>query len=354
MDCILHIGTNKTGTSSLQKILSENSSALRARGILYPQAGRDFGNKCLDRHVGLRLAALPASVKGNGMAGALGLIAPQKREAYRARFIASLDEELARSHDMKSVILSDEALYIFSEEHTVRQVRELLCTRFDRVHVVCYVRRPDKYLVSAHSQFVKMGGTLSFNDFLSQKIQEQLYFPRLRLWIESFGRESVSLRCFERQFLQGGDLLRDFFVTSGLMSGSEVESWSKDLRAFRTNEGLSELGSEVLRRLNASLSDIPDVAHRRRQQNKLRNIVSREYAGKGPVVSDAVAQDIFEAFRDDHKAMVSAFGLERDVIYRLQDMLNDCVPEQEAERISDAAISEAVQKVGVLARTKKV
>src|SRR3954449_4869255 len=38
--CFLHIGTPKTGTSSLQAILSTHQDELRQHGFLYPRAGR--------------------------------------------------------------------------------------------------------------------------------------------------------------------------------------------------------------------------------------------------------------------------------------------------------------------------
>ena len=39
---ILHVGMEKTGSTSIQKALSEQRAALRAKGFLYP-TGLDFG-----------------------------------------------------------------------------------------------------------------------------------------------------------------------------------------------------------------------------------------------------------------------------------------------------------------------
>ena len=35
-ECILHIGTEKTGTTSIQKFLATNRTLLKANGVLYP------------------------------------------------------------------------------------------------------------------------------------------------------------------------------------------------------------------------------------------------------------------------------------------------------------------------------
>src|SRR5262245_23942491 len=51
MDCFLHIGTDKTGTSSIQRFLADNRDALLARGYLVPRAAGS------DRHIALPLYA---------------------------------------------------------------------------------------------------------------------------------------------------------------------------------------------------------------------------------------------------------------------------------------------------------
>lgn len=38
--CYIHIGTHKTGTTSIQRLLARNSAALVERGYLYPESGR--------------------------------------------------------------------------------------------------------------------------------------------------------------------------------------------------------------------------------------------------------------------------------------------------------------------------
>ena len=37
MDCIIHIGTGKTGTTSIQNVLARRRAVLQRAGILYPE-----------------------------------------------------------------------------------------------------------------------------------------------------------------------------------------------------------------------------------------------------------------------------------------------------------------------------
>ena len=41
MRCIIHVGTHHTGTTSLQKILSDQSNYLKEIGIIYPESIKD-------------------------------------------------------------------------------------------------------------------------------------------------------------------------------------------------------------------------------------------------------------------------------------------------------------------------
>jgi hypothetical protein len=43
MRLILHAGTHKTGTTSIQKVLADNRDWLRKRGLIYPKGGSVFG-----------------------------------------------------------------------------------------------------------------------------------------------------------------------------------------------------------------------------------------------------------------------------------------------------------------------
>ena len=68
MRVILHIGSNKTGTTALQKTFSKNYDALYGAGILYPVAGR--GSSI--RQIGLRAALTPPDIALSGYASRVG------------------------------------------------------------------------------------------------------------------------------------------------------------------------------------------------------------------------------------------------------------------------------------------
>ena len=53
MRCLIHVGTHHTGTTSLQKVLSDQSNYLKDIGIIYPESIKErfptqFITICID------------------------------------------------------------------------------------------------------------------------------------------------------------------------------------------------------------------------------------------------------------------------------------------------------------------
>lgn len=89
---ILHAGTHKTGTTSIQKVLADNREWLQQRGLYYPPGGSAFGRSDIPHHLFCR---------------ALNGIDPDG-PAKSARF---LDEAERASLPSDTIVLSSEAAY---------------------------------------------------------------------------------------------------------------------------------------------------------------------------------------------------------------------------------------------------
>lgn len=90
---ILHIGSHKTGTSSLQRFLHDSQAELRRSSILYPDALRP-PKESYGHHELPRLADLRADLRGDQF----------------EKMLVELDEEFARS-SCETLLLSSETLF---------------------------------------------------------------------------------------------------------------------------------------------------------------------------------------------------------------------------------------------------
>ncbi|MDI7863971.1 hypothetical protein MRS76_18650 [Rhizobiaceae bacterium n13] len=329
MECILHIGANKTGTTSIQKTLMSNASQLKKQGFLYPRSGRSFPPKVFDRHAGLRMAVLPVDVDPRGLAATVNLTTEEKRAVYRKDFIEAFDLELLANKDMRYTVVSDEALFLFSDDLTAQGMFAFLKERFQRTKVIVYLRRPDLYVASAYSQFVKMGGCDDFETFVESSLQGPKYFDLLQPWRTVFGKENIEVACFDRRFLRGGDAVADFLARIGVDS--------TDFEHFQVNESLSALGCEALRLVN--------VRFEGKAPRYFRRAFSRTFTGASVQMSDRMKGAVRDAFKDDHEKLVEAFGLECMEFYALDDFDTASaaqVPEDSpllARKIADLALA---------------
>lgn len=173
---LLHVGTMKTGTTSIQTMLTENAGYLAAQNTTYlgpPMRHSDALKPALDR------------LEGTG----------------------------------QNLIISDEGLWHFAntKRSDTDQLAKLLAG-YD-VTVLIYLRRPDSFLTSWFQQGVKTGsGARSFSQFMdSSYVQSGLQFlNKINRFSALFGAENLILRAYEKDQLIGGDAVLDFAHVAGL------------------------------------------------------------------------------------------------------------------------------------------
>ncbi len=192
---IVHVGTQKTGSSSLQKAMRDAADALRAQGVLYPSLAR---SQHAFKHVSVSRAAKSG-----------------RPEVQQAEVDALLQEFDASGCD--TLVLSEEALWRSEVGAGAFLVR--FRPRFS-VEIVACLRRPDLYLESLYSQALRTGADGECRDIATfaddPKIRGRLHYAsRLADW-EAVADRVVALG-FETMVRQGG-LVRGFFEAMGLPS----------------------------------------------------------------------------------------------------------------------------------------
>jgi len=174
----LHIGTHKTGTTSIQRFLARADDALDRQGILYPETGRPE-TSCSDQYGHHKLYW--------SMVGKRGISGDQ--------VWSELKEEVAQ-HPEHSIVLSAEGFSVI-KERKVRQVLEYINVR--PLHVVVYIRHPVQLLKSAYKQRIKSGTYRNtFVRFVRQMSHLCDYLGLVSRWEQSDGVESVNIRIFDK------------------------------------------------------------------------------------------------------------------------------------------------------------
>ncbi|HTT97089.1 MAG TPA: hypothetical protein VMF58_03510 [Rhizomicrobium sp.] len=272
--CILHLGSEKTGTSSIQKYFGIRRAALLQKGIWYP---RSFANPASHVHLKLSRAALT---------GALNDEAPEVVE-FRKEY------ESAAKAGVSVALFSSEFFHSeMREAAALERLREFLEKFFDSFQLIYYARRQDEMLASMHSTAVKGGWTTDPHALSVYESKGHYYFDHQAvcdLWSAQFGRENLVCRIFEREKLIGGDIVDDFAHAIGLERGTGSSHVS-------ANESLSFETMSALLYLNAS----PDRDNRELR----RKLVARGRKRNGtrvPMVTKGEAKDFYARFRDSNR-----------------------------------------------------
>jgi hypothetical protein len=247
LELVLHIGTGKTGTSSIQAFLHRRRPKLERLGVLYPDSpgiGRH-------RWLGLYLQS------DDEIARQLAVRRYDATEPaeFRRLFDQRLGAEIARARPAR-VVLSDELLY-----GSPRAVMERLGSFADRygsrLRIVVYLRRQDDHLASRYQQVVKTGEVRR----LAERVRAvgvggtYDYHARLARWREVVAPDLLVVRRFERSAFVAGSLYQDFLDAAG------IEARAEDLGVPRIrNASLDAESVELLRIVNLLRLEDPEAA----------------------------------------------------------------------------------------------
>lgn len=142
---VLHVGTHKTGTTSLQTMLARNEGHFAVKGLYYPAAGRGGG----DGHHNLAWE-----------------LAGDERYDPAAGSLADLVAELAAAGPRAVVVSSEDFEYLHRRPERLATLRTGLESAGYAVRVLVVLREPAGYVESLYAELGKHGLTGSLDGFV--------------------------------------------------------------------------------------------------------------------------------------------------------------------------------------------
>jgi len=200
--CLLHVGVPKTGSTALQRFLTDHSGALADAGWIYPDVSRrGWGHHDL------------AFLLGDGY---------PEWASRQPRMLHQLLADLAViGRQTRRIILSSENFYLFADPICTREALAAIGFSPTAVRVVAYLRRQDEMHISWYNQAIKAQG---YSGTLAQSIEETFgmwnYADRLAAWREAFGDGSLVIRPYPPGRSDSAshefDVRRDFLQLAGI------------------------------------------------------------------------------------------------------------------------------------------
>ena len=288
MKAILHIGSGKTGSKSVQGFLRHNADYLKDKN--YAQM---FSTKVGNYDIGLGAY----SGVGAWRKTCINKWGWDLPEDFDALFECKFREEFERL-DAQCVIFSFEGLINLPIEK-VKKIKVLLENFFDDFYIFAFARRQDRHAVSSYTTRLRNAGVSDRNILYSNTGDPRGidYYEKFLNWSGCFGEDNVKFVDYELC----EDVVECFTDHLNLPEGLRVPS-------DRANQSLSAFGQEVLRMFNEKLAEEPEY---REVADKVRAVLKDYYIGEPLKPSRQDAEEMFRMYEQSNKALSEAMGSPR-------------------------------------------
>jgi hypothetical protein len=212
----VHIGTPKTGTTSIQKFLTKNKDVLLDYGVFYPVAGRCYDS--FSKSIAVEdCNALDLCINGGVLNNEYTL------KSVLDNFVKS---------EKANMLLSEECLFLQEQAsgfYNKTQIWEILSTY--EIKIIVYFRQSVEYLCSLWQEMIKYRHQVDLPYFLENNdyLKNIDNFHALAKRAET---KNVIVKTFEKESWVNGDLIDDFLSIVNI----------KDSRKFLRGESVTNKG----------------------------------------------------------------------------------------------------------------
>jgi len=283
---ILHIGLDKTGTSTIQNVLHVNRDyLLNNYKILYPLTGQWHDHS---HH------RIPFSMIKNNL---------HSNEDDLSTLLDSLLNEIATS-TCERVVISSEIFRSCINLESFDLFYSSLVELFESVDIVIYLRNQVNWLLSLYNQFVKDNNvrfSQSFNNFFEKTKERADYFTLLtsiEMKLKRLDKKNVNFKVF-KYVEKSNQILDDFFEYL------EVDIKELVINNTNMNKSLNRIELDMYRHFNRF--DISDEI-----RNFLRNSITEVFgtdnyknfnciSGRYALVDNIKKDEIYNYYRESNK-----------------------------------------------------
>lgn len=250
---VLHIGGEKTGSTTLQRFLTQNAVLLKQAGFYYPCAANDI---CFEHNAHFPVAA--ALIDGEVE------FVSAKRQQMLPSVLAHLTQ-MCRTADGNLILSCEHFSSRLDHLWQLQKLRDALPT--DDIKIVFYAREPSELALASWSTGIRSGGSRKFDaDWIAPQVRYFNHVQTLDLWAEAFGKSNLIVREYDRTQLADGDIRRDFCKQLGV----EIKDPLLDEDG---NISLDLQRLEVLRHVNEALPQFDQFSDGWRRAQDMRRLI---------------------------------------------------------------------------------
>lgn len=189
MDCILHIGTEKTGSTSLQNFLGDNTASLSANGFYVAWEPGEEANR------NLVLAFQKFRYQDWNERGWTTV---ESKDAELAPALENLQARIANAKTTHHTAIMSSEMFHSRLRHSseLSGLEGFLKASFRTVTIVCFLKSQENLRQSLYSSTLRGRQTKNYHSFATAVVKDRGYFDYSALigrWAKSFGAENLKL-----------------------------------------------------------------------------------------------------------------------------------------------------------------
>lgn len=329
MHCILHIGTEKTATTLIQKWLYENRDQLSAQRVALTKKSDFPNNRKLVTYI---QSSIDDYLKVRDI----------HNDTERHHFFENFENDFANE---LSELKKDHETAIFTSEHfhsrltsesEVRDLKAFLDQFFNSYSIICYFREQSKVRTSLYSTGLKINNPNNILDFQSDIDTESHYYNYLsffKKWENAFGKDALLPRIFSKENMIDGDIRKDF-IASVL---PKINAQIMDYKTDSSNESLSADEAVLFREINAVRNNFigrhPDPT-----PDAIKNAVKNScLLDKETSISDPRQNMMYDTFNDVNVQFFSRYFGEKENMFPRPKEIDQNEVDHKRFNISDLA-----------------
>ncbi|MHB8788692.1 MAG: sulfotransferase domain-containing protein [Desulfobulbaceae bacterium] len=341
MKVIFHIGTEKTGTSSIQTFLNKNRSVLKQHGYYFLWSTGEKNSRHLP-------AVCLRDDRPDDFLRTLLIDTLEKRKEYKQRVVGKLREEIkSLPAGIHTIIASSEHFHSrISFEDEVQNLKSLFMEFTDDFKIICYLREQVDTAISLFTTSLFYGGKPGLEHFVESICTEENdyfnYYRFIKKWEKVFLKDNISLRIFSRDDFVDGNLLEDFLCQIGAHDISDF-----DRNIPRENESLNHLGQCLARAVNRHVPYFIEGVGVNPFNRRLIEHISEKTRGKGICLSEKTYLQIQERFNECNELLRQEFFSSRSILFKSKknfEKKENRLLSREQERLIDEVIGLLVKE----------
>lgn len=307
MRAYLHIGNEKTGTTSIQEFLRLNRESLSSVGCLTLDAG-GFPNAVRAALSCMSLDRIEHNIRHLGLDGC-----GSTRQAWNDDVWSAIDKEISTARGRcDRMLLSSE--YFQTKLETREEIDRLLARLTDagvsEVRIVVCLRSQLDYAISRYSTVLRAGYAHGSILPTGRRLHALFdYRSLLDRWSEAVGEGMISVVLYDEARARGG-VVRSLLEAIGLHADESAWCWPQ-----RRNTALGASAQRVLRAVNAQCEAQSESRESSAGLRKhLVQLLERHGSGAPilPSRADAVA---FQSRFDEANRELARRWFDRDVLF---------------------------------------